>query len=55
MKEPEMKLIAGFIARVLQNRDNEGKIKEVREGVKALCDRFPLYQGRIEKGKAELQ
>jgi glycine hydroxymethyltransferase len=54
MKEPEMKLIAGFIAQVLLNRENEGKIKEVREGVKALCDRFPLYQGRIEKGRQEL-
>ena len=55
MKEPEMKQIAGFIAQVLQNRDNEAKIKEVREGVKTLCDRFPLYYGRIERGKKELQ
>ena len=54
MKEPEMKLIAGFIAQVLLNRENEGKIKEVREGVKTLCDRFPLYKGRIEKGRQEL-
>jgi len=55
MKEPEMKQIAGFIAQVLLNRDNEGKIKEAREGVKALCDRFPLYKGRIEKGREELK
>ena len=54
MKEPEMREIAGFIAQVLQNRHNEEKIQEVREGVKTLCDRFPLYQGRIEKGRQEL-
>jgi len=55
MKEPEMQQIAGFIAQVLLNRDNEGKIREAAEGVKALCDRFPLYKGRIEKGREELK
>jgi glycine hydroxymethyltransferase len=55
MKEPEMKQIAGLIAQVLLNRGDEGKISEAREGVKTLCERFPLYQGRIEKGREELK
>ncbi len=55
MKESEMKQIAGLIADVLLNRNNEEKIKEARAGVKALCDRFPLYKDRIEKGREELK
>jgi len=55
MKEPEMKQIAGFIAQVLLNRNDEEKIRDAREGVKALCERFPLYRGRIEKGREELK
>jgi len=55
MKEPEMKQIAGLIADVLLNRSNEEKINEARAGVKALCDRFPLYASRIAKGREELR
>jgi len=55
MKEPEMKQIAGLIADVLLNRSNEEKINEARAGVKALCDRFPLYKSRIAKGREELR
>ncbi|HTY13433.1 MAG TPA: serine hydroxymethyltransferase [Candidatus Omnitrophota bacterium] len=43
MKETEMKKIAEFIARAIENRDNESKKKEIREEVKNLCLRFPLY------------
>jgi len=43
MKEGEMKVIADLIARVLASKD-DGRIKSsVKSEVKALCDRFPLY------------
>jgi glycine hydroxymethyltransferase len=43
---PEMKIIAGFIDRVIKNLDNEEVHKEVAKEVKVLCDRFPLYPER---------
>jgi len=55
MKEDEMKRIAVLIATTLKNAKNEGKLREVREGVKRLCENFPLYKERIIRGKEELQ
>lgn len=43
MKEEEMKLIADMIDRVITNADNEDIIKKVRETVRELTRRFPLY------------
>ena len=43
MKEPEMKEIASLISKAIDNKDNEAKKKELREKVKALCLKFPLY------------
>jgi glycine hydroxymethyltransferase len=43
MKEPEMKLIAGWIAQALENRGNEGKLTQIRHEVAELAERFPLY------------
>ncbi len=43
MKEKEMTDIAGFIDEVLSNIGSEEKIGAVREKVKALTRRFPLY------------
>ena len=43
MKEEEMILIAGFIAEVIQNTENENKLKSVQEKVVELCKKFPLY------------
>ena len=43
MKEPEMKMIAGFIDKVLSNVDTETVHLEVLEGVKELAGQFPLY------------
>lgn len=48
MKEPEMKRIAGFFSTVLRNAHDEKRLDEVREEVRSLCGRFPLYPGRIE-------
>ncbi|MFH1965011.1 MAG: serine hydroxymethyltransferase [Acidobacteriota bacterium] len=43
MKEPEMKLIGSLIAETLSNLDSEEVISGVREQVKDLTARFPLY------------
>lgn len=43
MKEPEMKLIAAMILKMLKNHDNETVKAEIRKEVIALTDRFPLY------------
>ncbi len=40
-KEPEMKLIAGWISDIMQ--DFEGNRARVTEEVKALCERYPIY------------
>jgi glycine hydroxymethyltransferase len=43
MREPEMKTIAGLMTRVLDARGNADVVEQVRQGVKELCDRFPIY------------
>jgi glycine hydroxymethyltransferase len=43
MREPEMDLIAEFIATVLTAPDNETVAAGVREKVETLCRKFPLY------------
>jgi len=43
MREPEMDLIAEWIARVLAAPDDEAVAAAVREKVEALCRKFPLY------------
>lgn len=50
MKEDEMRLIAGWIARVLRDPGNEALVAEVRAEVSALCERFSLYAERIRAG-----
>lgn len=42
MKEPEMKQIAAWINEVVNNWQNEEKIKEIGEEVKTLCLKFPI-------------
>lgn len=41
MKQPEMELIAGFIARLID--EGEAAIETVKAEVIRLCERFPLY------------
>jgi glycine hydroxymethyltransferase len=43
MREPEMDLIAEFIASVLAAPDDTAVAAAVREKVEALCRKFPLY------------
>jgi glycine hydroxymethyltransferase len=43
MKEAEMKLIAGWIDEALENRENAGKLAQIRGEVGELAEQFPLY------------
>jgi glycine hydroxymethyltransferase len=43
MKEDEMKQIATWIDEVIMNWQNEDKLKSIRETVKELTKKFPLY------------
>jgi len=51
MKEAEMELIAVFITTVLRNIRNEKRLEEVRDAVKSLCGRFPLYAERLKENR----
>ncbi len=44
MKEAEMKQIALWISKVISNASDESIHAEVRASVKALCEKFPLYE-----------
>ena len=43
MDEAAMIEVADIICRTLENRDNAAKLGQLREQVKALCAKFPLY------------
>ena len=49
MKEVEMKTIARFIHKVLEDPESESVQTEVREAVLSLCGGFPIYQ-HMEEG-----
>lgn len=42
MKEPEMLKIADFIERAVSAKDDDAKLAEIREEVKAFCQDFPM-------------
>ncbi len=44
MREPEMVIIADLISKILDNPENDGTIKQVRDKVKTLCKKFPVYE-----------
>jgi len=44
MKEPEMVIIADLIAQVINNINNNTIIERVKEKVKTLCRKFPVYK-----------
>jgi glycine hydroxymethyltransferase len=46
MQEPQMQLIAHWMAEVLNDLGNESVIKRVRGEVEALTEKFPLYETR---------
>ena len=43
MGEAEMAQIAVLISRVLADPDDEGESAAVREEVRVLCSKFPVY------------
>lgn len=43
MKESEMELIADWMNRIVLDIDNIELQQEIREDVKALCEKFPIY------------
>jgi glycine hydroxymethyltransferase len=46
MGEAEMRQIGGWIARVLDHAGDAAALEAVREEVRALCVRHPLYATR---------
>ncbi|MCT4617423.1 MAG: serine hydroxymethyltransferase [Candidatus Gracilibacteria bacterium] len=42
--EEEMKFIARVFAEAIENREDETKLKELREEVRQLCRKFPVYK-----------
>ena len=50
MKADEMKVIGSLMAGVLKNMNNEKKIAEVKGEVALLCEKYPLYQERLQAG-----
>lgn len=43
MKEPEMRVIAGWIAQALEHRTDAKKLRQIRDQVLELAEQFPLY------------
>jgi glycine hydroxymethyltransferase len=43
MKEAEMREVVALVDRVLQHRQDQGVLEEVRSQAKALCSRFPIF------------
>lgn len=43
MKEEQMRIIAGFINRAINNSENEAELGKIKGEVKELCSKFPLY------------
>jgi glycine hydroxymethyltransferase len=46
MMEPEMRLIAAWIARALDQRNDDVALEKIRKEVAELANRFPLYAWR---------
>jgi len=43
MKEPEMRVIAGWIAQALERRNDTAKLQNIRHQVLEMAEKFPLY------------
>ncbi len=46
MKEPEMRQVARWIAKALENRNNDALLERIRGEVAELANQFPLYAWR---------
>jgi glycine hydroxymethyltransferase len=43
-KEEECRQVASLIIKTLKNAENEAVLDQVRQEVRAVTDRFPLYE-----------
>ena len=48
LKEPEMELVAGFIADAIANIGNNEKLEAIKGQVNQMMKRFPLYANRLK-------
>src|SRR3989338_6443572 len=55
MKEKEMAQIAGLITEVLSDIHSDAKIAKIREAVKALTEKFPLYPELLKRFNQEMK
>jgi glycine hydroxymethyltransferase len=46
MKENEMRIIAGWIAKALEKRNDDAALERIRAEVAELANKFPLYSWR---------
>ena len=46
----DMEQIASFIREAIQSRGNEAALKKIREGVRSISERYPLYRHRLVGG-----
>jgi glycine hydroxymethyltransferase len=53
MKEEEMRTISEWISEVLGDHENESVKASVRNRVKELCERFPIYENRLVRSRAQ--
>jgi glycine hydroxymethyltransferase len=53
MKEDAMRQIAAWISEVLADPDSESVRERVRHSVEELCDRFPIYESRLVRSRAQ--
>lgn len=54
MGEAEMREISGWIAEVLSDPENESVQRAIRGRVEKLCSRFPIYEKRLVRSKAQI-
>jgi len=47
MKENEMTIVAGFIKEALDNTENESILSRIKDDVRELCNKFPIYSERL--------
>ncbi len=55
MKEDEMKQIAGWISEVVAAPDDETIQNGVRARIQEMCERFPIYENRLVRSRAQSQ
>jgi glycine hydroxymethyltransferase len=47
MKENEMEIIAGWITEAFENNDNDAVLNRIKDDVKELCNKFPIYSHKL--------